>query len=155
MDRIEPVVLDGSVRAFSSAARRLTEQVGQEFRRRTGMWQIHYEMLTWLAEAPDGQVCLTKLARTMGISTSRLSHLVDRAQDEGWVERIPDPADHRFVLARLTDAGRDALCAAAPHQLACVRSHFLERLTPEQVLQLREISEALMGCVDEVPAEGN
>ncbi|MFE4959472.1 MarR family winged helix-turn-helix transcriptional regulator [Streptomyces sp. NPDC056653] len=151
MARIESASLDvqQSARAFSSAARWLTEQVGQEFRRETGMWQIHYEMLSWLSEAPEGQLNLTKLARRMGISTSRLSHLVDRAREHGWVERAPKPVDRRIVLVRLTTAGKDALQAAAPLQLACVRSRFLDRLTPAQVEQLREISEALIGSVDQ------
>ncbi|MEV6112601.1 MarR family transcriptional regulator [Streptomyces sp. NPDC052109] len=137
-----------SARAFSSAARWLTEQVGHEFRRGTGMWQIHYEMLSWLSEAPDGQLGLTKLARRMGISTSRLSHLVDRAREHGWVERAPDPVERRIVLARLTEAGKDALQAATPLQLACVRSRFLDRLSPAQLEQLREISETLTRQVD-------
>ncbi|MEV6054303.1 MarR family transcriptional regulator [Streptomyces sp. NPDC052107] len=150
MERDQSAALDAQqpVRAFSSAARWLTEQVGHEFRRESGMWQIHYEMLSWLAEAPEGQLGLTRLARRMGISTSRLSHLVDRTREHGWVERVPDPVDRRIVLARLTGAGRAALQAAAPLQLACVRSHFLDRLTPAQVEQLREISDALVGPVD-------
>ncbi|MFK0023961.1 IS5 family transposase [Streptomyces sp. NPDC090798] len=41
-----------------------------------------------LLEAPDGQLGLTKLARRMGISTSRLSHLVDRAREHGWVDQL-------------------------------------------------------------------
>ena len=157
MERIESASLDAQqpVRAFSSAARWLTEHVGQEFRRKTGMWQIHYEMLSWLSEAPDGQLGLTELARRMGISTSRLSHLVDRAREHGWVERVPDPAGRRIVLARLTGTGRDAVQAAAPLQLACVRSHFLDRLTLAQVEQLREISEALIGSVDQQDEGGS
>ncbi|MET9407983.1 MarR family transcriptional regulator [Streptomyces sp. NPDC002935] len=151
MESIESASLDvqRSVRSFSSAARWLTEQVGQEFRRETGMWQIHYELLSRLSEAPEGQLSLTKLARRMGISTSRLSHLVDRTREHGWVERAPDPVDRRIVLARLTSAGKVALQAAAPLHLACVRSRFLDRLTPAQVEQLREISEALIGPVDQ------
>ncbi|MGW0712405.1 MarR family winged helix-turn-helix transcriptional regulator [Streptomyces sp. NPDC002643] len=151
MERIEPVSLDPQqpMRAFSSAARWLTERLGQEFRRETGMRQIHYEMLAWLSEAPEGQMGLGKLARRMGISPSRLSHLVDRAHDNGWVERAPDPAGHRVILARLTGPGKDALQAAAPFQLACVGSRFLELLTPAQVEQLHEISEALIGSVDQ------
>ncbi|MER5470792.1 MarR family transcriptional regulator [Streptomyces sp. NPDC002685] len=144
-----------SVRSFSSAARWLTEQVGHEFRREMGMWQIHYELLSRLSEAPEGQLSLTKLARRMGISTSRLSHLVDRTREHGWVERAPDPVDRRIVLARLTSAGKVALQAAAPLHLACVRSHFLDRLTPAQVEQLREISEALIGPVDQQNEAGS
>ncbi|MFF3469361.1 MarR family winged helix-turn-helix transcriptional regulator [Streptomyces sp. NPDC001984] len=157
MERIESAGLAAQqpVRAFSSAARWLTEQVGQEFRRATGMWQINYEMLSWLSEAPQGQLGLTRLARRMEISTSRLSHLVDRAREHGWVERVPDPVDRRIVLARLTGAGNDALQAAAPFQLACVRSRFLDRLTPAQVEQLREISEALLGPVDQQDEGGS
>ena len=45
----------------------------------------------------------------------------------------------------LTDKGFAALEAAAPGHVRGVREHLFDRLTPEQVQQLREICEAIAG----------
>jgi hypothetical protein len=45
----------------------------------------------------------------------------------------------------LTAAGQEALRAAAPTHVAGVRAHLFDRLTPEQVEQLRVIGEAIAG----------
>ncbi len=55
------------------------------------------------------------------------------------------PDDRRGALATLTDEGLAALVAAAPGHVAGVRRHLFDRLTPEQVGQLRRISESLLG----------
>ncbi|MGW6902520.1 MarR family winged helix-turn-helix transcriptional regulator [Streptomyces sp. NPDC054919] len=133
-----------TVRAFLSAARLLSEQLGQDLLRETGMRQIHYEILAWLSEAPQGRLRMTELARRTAVSQSRLSHLVDRLEERRWVERRDSSHDARGVLASLTGEGAKALQEAAPWHAECVHSGLLEQLTPEQTAHLREISELLM-----------
>ncbi|MEU6578773.1 MarR family winged helix-turn-helix transcriptional regulator [Streptomyces sp. NPDC046805] len=147
MDGTGSTHLDGqqTVRAFSSAARLLADRLGQELRHRTGMRQIHYEILAWLSETPDRQMAMSHLAHRMGVSYSRLSHLVSRMEAFGWLERTRSPMNQRIHLAKMTGAGMLALQSAVACQVECVRSHVLGRLTPVQLNQLREISEALMG----------
>ncbi|MEU5578850.1 MarR family transcriptional regulator [Streptomyces huasconensis] len=53
-----------------------------------------------------GPTRLTKLARTEQISQPGLTQLVTRLEQDGLVERRPDPADGRAVLVHITDAGR-------------------------------------------------
>lgn len=103
-----------TVRAFLSAARLLSEQLGQELLRETGMRQIHYEILAWLSEAPQGSLRMAELARRTAVSHSRLSHLVDRLEERRWVERRDCSDDARGLLASLTDEGAKALQEAAP-----------------------------------------
>jgi hypothetical protein len=43
----------------------------------------------------------------------------------------------------LTETGLAALEVVSPHDFAGVRHHLLNRLTPEQVRQMREISHAV------------
>ncbi|MEV7677454.1 MarR family winged helix-turn-helix transcriptional regulator [Streptomyces sp. NPDC088341] len=132
-----------TMRAFLTAARLLSEQLGQELRRESGMSQIHYEVLAWLSETPGHQVRMTELARRTGVSTSRLTHLADRLEQRGWIRRLTSPADGRVHLARLTAGGQRALEEAAPWHADCARSRLLDHLTPEQLDQLRDISEHL------------
>jgi DNA-binding MarR family transcriptional regulator len=132
-----------TMRAFLSAARLLSEQLGKELRRESDVSQIHYEVLAWLSDAPGHSLPMTGLARRTGVSTSRLSHLVDRLEQQGRVERLASPADGRVHLAHLTPAGLRALEDAAPWHAACARTRLLDHLSDEQLRQLHAISEQL------------
>ncbi|MFF8958381.1 MarR family winged helix-turn-helix transcriptional regulator [Streptomyces sp. NPDC014894] len=132
-----------TMRAFLTAARLLSEQLGQGLRRESGMSQIHYEVLAWLSETPDRPLRMTELAHRTGVSTSRLSHLVDRLEQRRWVRRLSSADDGRVHLAQLTGAGRRALEDAAPWHAECAQSRLLDHLTAEQLAQLRQISELL------------
>ncbi|WP_405191690.1 MarR family transcriptional regulator [Streptomyces anulatus] len=140
-----------AMRAFLTAARLLSEQLGQELRRESGMLQIHYEVLAHLADSPGNRLRMTELAHRTGVSASRLSHLVDRLDQRGWVSRLPDPADRRVHLARLNGTGRKALAEAAPWHAACARSRLLDHLSDEQLGHLKEISELLLDRLADRP----
>jgi DNA-binding MarR family transcriptional regulator len=86
---------------------------------------------------------MSQLAVSSMSSRSRLSHAVARLEETGWVRRRECPTDRRGAVCELTDAGFAALQAAAPGHVAAVRANLFDQLTPEQVVALREISEAL------------
>ncbi|GAA0036969.1 MULTISPECIES: MarR family winged helix-turn-helix transcriptional regulator [Brevibacterium] len=48
---------------------------------------------------------LTALAEHMSCETSNAGYVVDRMEDQGLVERLPDPGDRRAKLLSLTEAG--------------------------------------------------
>src|SRR5436190_257236 len=77
-------------------------------------------------------------------SRSRLSHAVSRLEEAGWVRLETCPTDKRGQLAVLTDAGFAKLDGAAKGHVGAVRCHLFDQLTPEQVEQMREISEAIV-----------
>jgi DNA-binding MarR family transcriptional regulator len=52
---------------------------------------------------------ITDLAVEEHVTQPAVTLLINRLQERGWVERVPDPTDGRAVLARLTDAGRTTL----------------------------------------------
>jgi hypothetical protein len=54
------------------------------------------------------------------------------------------PDDRRGQNAVLTDSGYTALEAAAPFHVESVRQHLFDVLSPEQLAQLREISDTLL-----------
>ncbi|MFF2653737.1 MarR family winged helix-turn-helix transcriptional regulator [Streptomyces sp. NPDC058045] len=56
--------------------------------------------------AVGGPRRLTSLAKTEQISQPGLTQLVTRLENEGLLERRPDPADGRAVLIHLTENGR-------------------------------------------------
>ena len=60
---------------------------------------------------PDGTRVVTLAARARTTKQSA-AFLVDQLEDAGYVERVPDPADGRAKLVRLTDRAREVGVAA-------------------------------------------
>ena len=86
---------------------------------------------------------MSELAERCHSSRSRLSHAVGRLGEAGLIRRESIETDRRGAVAVLTDAGLDALEAAAPIHVAGVRRHVFDLLRPEQVESLGEISRML------------
>ncbi|WP_426511372.1 MarR family winged helix-turn-helix transcriptional regulator [Dactylosporangium sp. McL0621] len=55
-----------------------------------------------------GTMRLSELADHLRIAPRSTTEVVDGLQERGLVERLPDPADRRATLVRLTPAGADA-----------------------------------------------
>jgi DNA-binding MarR family transcriptional regulator len=54
----------------------------------------------------EGPLRLGALSRRLGIAPSTLTRNVERAEENGLVERVPDPDDGRALRLRLTRTGR-------------------------------------------------
>ena len=130
-------------RAFLEATMRLNEQLDRELWQQARMPLAYYQILAMLSEAPDRTLRMSDLAHRTWSSRSRLSHAVDRLEENGWVRRVRCPTDKRGSFAVLTDAGYAVLAAAAPMHVDSVRRHLFEPLTPDQVEALRQVSEVV------------
>lgn len=119
-----------------------------QLRSSSGLTHFEYFVLAMLSEAPDRTLRMTTLAQRTNATLPRLSHVVRRLEDRGLVVRVPCPEDGRATNAHLTDAGWDAVVAAAPGHVETVRSHVLDPLTREQLDQLRDIGDALLTTLD-------
>lgn len=65
---------------------------------------------------------MSELAARSNSSSSRLSHVVAKLEQRGWVRRQQSPVDARVNVAVLTDAGSAKLAASAPPHVERVRS---------------------------------
>ncbi len=131
-------------RAFLTATHSLFAAIDGQLQRATGVPHGYYEILVRLSEAPGLALRMSQLAEASTSSKSRLSHAVARLEERGWVERLDCPTDRRGQVAQLTPAGFAALEAAAPAHVEQVRRIMFDQLSPEQVAQLRAISEAIL-----------
>jgi DNA-binding MarR family transcriptional regulator len=86
-----------------------------------GLTLFEYLALSHVSEAPDRRLRMSELAYLANGSLSRLSNVVKRFEQRGWVARSPDPGDGRYTLVALTDAGFAVVEAAAPVHLRSVR----------------------------------
>jgi DNA-binding MarR family transcriptional regulator len=130
-------------RSYLWATQMLQEALDRELRRDSGLPHAYYQILAMLSEAPEQRMTMTRLARIVRSSASRLSHAVARLEENGWVRRVPHPTDRRTTIAELTDQGRTVLVEAAPGHVDAVRTYLFDPLTPQQVEQLGEIVEAV------------
>lgn len=139
----------GAWDGFSTAITMLTEHLERQLQADAGMPHAHYAVLATLADAPDRTLRMHELACAVRFSRSRLSHAIGRLTAAGWVRRTPCPSDKRGALATLTTVGADALRAATPARDAAVKHALFDALTAEQLDRLDEISDAVMGALDE------
>ena len=126
----------------------LPRVLDSQLRRDAGMTHFEYFVMAMLSETPERTLRMTALAQRTSATLPRLSHVVQRLEDRGLVERFPCPEDGRATNARLTSAGWDAVVAAAPGHVDTVRQHVIDPLTPSQVRQLERIAGAVLERLD-------
>lgn len=134
--------------ALTGLLTRLEPAFDAQLRRDAGLRHFDYAVMAALSEAPERTLRMSRLAALAEGSLSRLSQVVSRLESRGLIERRPDPDDARANLATLTDAGWDAVVAAAPSHVTEVRRLVFDPLTRAQVRQLGQIAERIMGAVD-------
>jgi DNA-binding MarR family transcriptional regulator len=103
-----------------------------------------YEVLLLLADAPQRRLRMTDLSRSVLLSASGMTRLVDRLEREGLVGRERCPEDGRGYFAVLTDEGDRRLQAARATHLAGVRRLFLDRLDDDDLRRLAAYWELLV-----------
>jgi DNA-binding MarR family transcriptional regulator len=122
-----------------------------QLQRESGLSLFEYMVLSSLSMQPGRSARMSSLARLSSGSLSRLSNVVKKLEDRGLVHRSPDPADGRFTVAALTDAGWDVVVAAAPGHVDAVRTHVLAPLDAEHLRALVVIAERLRAMPGPVP----
>ncbi|WP_178361901.1 MarR family transcriptional regulator [Mycolicibacterium hippocampi] len=111
--------------------------------RQVDLTLFEYLTLSHISEAPGRRIRMSELAYLANGSLSRLSNVVKRFEQRGWVTRSPDPDDGRYTLAELTDAGYRLVVAAAPLHVRAVRDLVLDPLTATDRQALARIAAKL------------
>jgi DNA-binding MarR family transcriptional regulator len=122
--------------------------IDQQLRRDSDLGMVEYQVLAMLSTSPEWTLRMSTLAQRTNTSLSRLSHLVKRFEERGFVRREPDPADGRFTNAILTEKGFATLSAAAPGHVAHVRSLVIDVLSAEQLRRLGLTADRIMARID-------
>jgi DNA-binding MarR family transcriptional regulator len=148
----EPRWLDSEERqawlALASTLNRLPAALDAQLRRDAGISHFDYQVLALLSETPGRTLRMSTLATLAGGSLPRLSQVVTRLEQHGWVRRTPDPADGRYTLAILTGEGEAKVTEAAPSHVQEVRRLVFDPLTKAQSRQLREIGQRIIRAID-------
>jgi DNA-binding MarR family transcriptional regulator len=119
-----------------------------QLQRDSGLTHFEYLVLAGLSESPGRSRRMSDLAGFANGSLSRLSHVVKRLEQRGFVERRPAEDDGRITVATITDSGYEILVAAAPGHVATVREYVVDALTAEQIAQLKVIADQILTKID-------
>jgi len=135
-------------RTLAKTMVRLPAALDAQLRRDAGISHFEYDVLALLSEAPGRTLRMSALAMSAEGSLPRLSQVVARLEQRGWVRRTADPADGRYTLAILTSQGQAKVAEAAPGHVEEVRRLVLDPLTKAQSRQLHEIGRRIIRAID-------
>jgi DNA-binding MarR family transcriptional regulator len=125
----EQIAWVGLLRAHASAMRRFNGDLISEH----GLTLNDYEVLLHLARAPERMMRRVDLAKSVLLTPSGITRLLEGLERAGWVERASCASDARVTYALLTDDGYEKLRQASSTHVEGIRSHFAERFSREEL----------------------
>jgi DNA-binding MarR family transcriptional regulator len=134
--------------ALALLLNQLPAALDAQMQRDAGISQFEYMALSALSMAPERTMRMSLLGTYAGASLSRLSNVITRLENRGWVRRSSDPSNGRSTLATLTDEGYAVVSKAAPHHVAEVRRLVIDPLTKAQQHQLYVIAARMLRAIN-------
>lgn len=137
-------------RAWLDVYARLFARLSRELQADSGLSLQDYDVLVALTDEPDRSVRMRDLGVSLQWEKSRLSKHITRMAARGLVARRECADDRRGAFVDITEAGLEAIRAAAPAHAALVKEVFFDGLDPEQV---RELGAICAGVLERLSAE--
>ncbi len=122
----------------------LTRQLDAELSQQHGITTSDYEVLMFLAHAPQHRMRMSELSESALISQSGVTRLVDRLERRGLIERQDCPDDRRGQFAVLTDTGYRTIRDASVTHVSGIRDSFLRHLDESEQEMLGAFWERIM-----------
>jgi len=117
---------------FLRAHASLTRQLSARLEREHGLTLNDYDVLAQLAHAESRQLRRVDLARSVLLSASGITRLLDGLEQAGWVEKGTCRSDARVTYAVLTEAGLAKYRGVRTSHLADVEAVFGSRFTEDE-----------------------
>jgi MarR family 2-MHQ and catechol resistance regulon transcriptional repressor len=108
---------------------------------------LEFEVILRLGRSPEGRLRMSDLAAQTHITTSGVTRVIDRLEQDGLVERIACATDRRGSFAQLTAAGHSRLDAILPGHLTVLDEWFMSRLTTADMDELTGILRTIRDTV--------
>ena len=112
----------------------------RQLERDEGISNFEYSVMARLSMTETRTMRLSDLAAQCNSTLPRLSKLMARFEQQGWVTRFPDPGNGRYTLATLTEAGLRKVERCAPGHVEEVRRLVF---APLSAAQQRHLAAAL------------
>ncbi|EMY36094.1 MarR family transcriptional regulator [Arthrobacter crystallopoietes BAB-32] len=107
-----------------------------------------YNVLAMLSEAEDRTLPMSELASRTYSSLSRLSHVVKKLEQRGWVSRSQCADDARVTMATLSDQGFKTIDELAPAHVESVRQVIFDGLDRRDVADLERIGKKVVELLE-------
>ena len=150
MDTITSSRLDGAAleawRSYLQSHASIVRVLDAELVAEHGMTTRDYEVLLYLAQAPDRKLPMSALAESTMLTRSGITRLVDGLVASGLIERVACPKDARVSYAQLTEPGYEQLRSAGCSHVRSIQRLFLEHFSPEELEQLASLLSRLPGA---------
>jgi DNA-binding MarR family transcriptional regulator len=129
-------------------AGRLPAMLDAQLERDAGLNFFEYTVMAMLSEQPTRTLGMSQLAAVTSASLSRLSNVVKRLEQRGYLRRQTDPEDGRCTQAVLTDTGMTKVIETAPGHVAAARQFVVDAVTPTQLRQLQAANDRILRHID-------
>jgi DNA-binding MarR family transcriptional regulator len=130
--------------AFLRAHATVIAQLERELTTERDLSLTWYDVLFQLSSA-GRELRMQELARSVLLSKSGLTRLVDRMEAAGLVARRTCDFDRRGTWVGLTPEGKTTLRRAAPVHLRGVGEHFLDKLDDDDLAALKVALDKVLG----------
>ncbi len=114
---------------------------------------FEFQVLDALNSSADKFLRLSALAESTNTTLPRLSHVISRLEERGFVKRTACQADRRATNAELTDDGRVMLARTSATENAASKKYVLDVLTQEQLADLARTSALIIEALKNVPKD--
>jgi DNA-binding MarR family transcriptional regulator len=111
-----------------------------------GMTTRDYEVLLYLAQAPERRLAMSALAERTMLTRSGITRLIDGLVACGLIERVSCSEDARISYAALTESGYEKLRQAGCTHIASIRRLFLAHFSASEIEQLASLLARLPGA---------
>jgi DNA-binding MarR family transcriptional regulator len=122
-------MLEGALRQLRNGLHELSEE------RFPGLRTRHYRLLTFV---PDGGIRPARMVELSGLTKQALAQALEPLERGRYVDVVPDPADRRARVVRLTPRGREVIAAILDMQEGYER-RWAERVGEERWRTAREV----------------
>jgi len=134
----EQLHLEGWV-SFLRAHAAITRELSAQLQREHDLTLNDYEVLLHLSHADGGMLRRVDLANQVVLTASGITRLLDGLERAGYVCKDTCASDARVSYAKLTDAGREKLSAAAETHLRGIDELFVSRYSGSELTTLAEL----------------
>lgn len=141
-------------RRLAAVLLKLPVELDRQLQQDADMTHFEYWVIAMLSEAPERRLQLKELAQRINSSASRLSHVMRRLEERGWVRRETNRDDARANDAILTGEGLDKVVATAPGHVETVQHFVFERLTDDDVADLARVCDRMLEQLECGPQAG-
>jgi MarR family transcriptional regulator, 2-MHQ and catechol-resistance regulon repressor len=97
---------------------------------------LEFEVILRLGRSPNAALRMTDLAAQTHITTSGVTRIVDRLEEDGLVRRVPCESDRRGYFAQLTASGKTRLESILPGHVELIEHWFTSRLSDHDLTSL-------------------